>query len=330
MATINDVAKAAGVSVATISRVLNQSERVKPETRERILRIIEELKYAPDASAKALRSRKTNQIGVVLPDISVMFYMELLKGIENTAMGSDYNLIICDAQNQAKREQEYMKLLTEKRLDGLILINSLMEDKEIAGLAERGFPVVSIGREILNSNISSILVSNWSGACQAVEHLIGHGHTRIAYLRGDKSRDDEERFAAYRHVLNQHGIAYDPQLVERGFFTEDGGAKAFHKLVNRTQFTAVFAGNDEMAVGVFGKARELGIEVPREMAVVGFDNIRLARHIVPGLTTADMPKQQLGSSAARKLIEILNHGDIEYEKTILRSELVIRQSCGCE
>lgn len=330
MPTISEVAKAAGVSVATISRVLNQSERVKPDTREHVLQVIEEMQYAPDASAKALRSRKTNQIGVVLPDISVDFYTELLKGIENTAFGADYNLIICDAQNKAKRENEYMKLLTEKRLDGLILINSLMEDAIIEKLVEQGYPVVLIGREIPGVATSSILVSNWSGACQAVEHLISHGHTRIAYLRGIKSQDDEERFAAYRHVLTQHGLEYDPQLVERGFFSEEGGAKAFNKLVKRTKFTAVFAGNDEMAVGVFDKARELEINIPCEMAVVGFDNIRLARHVVPGLTTADMPKQDLGSMAARKLINMLVDGHIEYEKVILRTELVIRQSCGCK
>ena len=329
MPTINDVARAAGVSVATVSRVLNQSEKVKPDTKERVRQVIERLQYSPDASAKALRSRRTSLIGVVIPDVSSIYYLELLKGIENTAIGSNYNLIICDAQNSAEREKEYMKMLSERRLDGFIFINTLLLDEQIAKLAQQGFPLVLIGRELKDGHVTSVMVDNRSGACQAMDHLIGHGHQRIAYLRGMIHPDDEERFSSYRDTLARHGLPFDPQLVERGLFTEEGGAHALGRLVQRAKFTAVFAGNDEMAIGAMGKARQLGLRVPEDLAVVGFDNIRLARHVVPALTTADMPKYQLGAMAAKKLLEALSNEHIVYEKVVLRTELTIRQSCGC-
>ncbi|MGE5529116.1 MAG: LacI family DNA-binding transcriptional regulator [Patescibacteria group bacterium] len=329
MPTISDVARSAGVSVATVSRVLNQSLKVKTATRERVLQAIESLQYAPDASAKALRSRRTNLIGVVIPDVSSIYYLELLKGIENTAIERGYNLIICDAQNSADRENEYMKLLSERRSDGLILINPLMPDAHIDRLARQGFPLVLIGRESKSGNVTSIVVQNQTGARQAMDHLIKHGHKRIAYIRGMQHPDDEERFATYRAVLEEYSLGYDPQLVERGHFTEEGGARAFQRLAQRAKFTAVFAANDEMAVGAMEKAREAGLAIPKDLAVVGFDNIRLARHITPGLTTADMPKYQLGATAAKKLLGAMADDDIAYEKVVFRTELVIRQSCGC-
>ena len=330
MSTISDVARAAGVSVATVSRVLNRSDKVKPETKERVVQVIERLEYTPDASAKALRSRRTSLIGVVIPDVSSIYYLELLKGIENTAIEANYNLIICDAQNSPKRENEYMRMLAERRLDGFIIINTLLPTDRIGRLVKQGFPLVLIGRELPGGHVSSIMVSNSTGARQAVEHLIQqHGHKRIAYLRGMLHPDDEERFAAYRQTLVENGLAFDPQLVERGHFTEEGGARAVQKLWQRAKFTALFAGNDEMAIGAMEKARQLGLKVPGDLAVVGFDNIRLARHISPGLTTADMPKYQLGAMAAKKLLEALANDHIAYEKVVLRTELIVRQSCGC-
>ncbi|MGE5550477.1 MAG: LacI family DNA-binding transcriptional regulator [Bacteroidota bacterium] len=329
MSTISDVARAAGVSVATVSRVLNQSDKVRPETKERVVQAIERLQYTPDASAKALRSRRTNLIGVVIPDVSSIYYLELLKGIENTAIESNYNLIICDAQNSPQRENEYMRMLSERRLDGFIIVNTLLPAEQIGRLAKQGFPLVLIGRELPGGHVSSIMVSNLHGACEAVAHLIRHGHKRIAYLRGMLHPDDEERFAAYRQTLTEHGLTFDPQLVERGNFTEEGGARAVQKLLQRAEFTALFAGNDEMAIGAMEKAKQMGLQVPGDLAIVGFDNIRLARHVSPGLTTADMPKYQLGATAAKKLLEALSDDHIAYEKVVFRTELVIRQSCGC-
>ncbi|MGQ9780116.1 MAG: LacI family DNA-binding transcriptional regulator [Bacillota bacterium] len=326
---IKDVAQAAGVSVATVSRVLNGSEKVGPETRQRVLQAIERLRYTPDASAKALRSRRTNLIGVVIPDVSSIYYLELLKGIENTAIESNYNLIICDAQNSALRETEYMKLLSSRRVDGFIIVNTLMPEEEVAGLARRGFPFVLIGRVFKSADVSSILVDNRTGASQAVEHLIQHGHKRIAYIHGMFHPDDEERFVTYRKTLAEHGMAFDPQLVERGHFTEEGGAQALQRLLQKTEFSAVFAANDEMAIGAMEKARQLGIRVPEDLAIVGFDNIRLARHVIPGLTTVEMPKYQLGAMAAKKLLETLANEHIVYERVVLKTELVVRQSCGC-
>ncbi|MGE5549369.1 MAG: LacI family DNA-binding transcriptional regulator [Bacteroidota bacterium] len=330
MPTILDVAQEAGVSIATVSRVLNQSCRVRPETKERVLRAVENLQYAPDASAKNLRSRRTNLVGVVVPDVSVEFYMELIKGIENTAINSEYNLIICDSQNDPNREIEYIRLLTERRVDGMILTESSMTDDQIAALVGKGFPLVLIGRELPGGGASSVSASNRYGAGLAIEHLIGHGHERIAYIRGIRGgQDEEERFSGYQSVLARHGMAFDPQLVEWGGFTEEGGARALEKLLARRKFSAVFAANDEMAIGVMGKARELGLNVPEDLAVVGFDNIRLAHHVHPGLTTVDQPKYNMGAAAARKLLNMLTRGEIVYEKAVLRTELILRRSCGC-
>ncbi|MGE5552234.1 MAG: LacI family DNA-binding transcriptional regulator [Bacteroidota bacterium] len=329
MATISDVAKTAGVSVATVSRVLNQSDKVRSDTRQRVLQAIEQLRYAPDASAKALRSRRTNLIGVVIPDVSSIYYLELLKGVENTAIESNYNLIICDSQNSADREIEYMRMLSERRLDGFIVINTLMSDAQVEALLHQGFPLVLVGRVLRGGHASSIMVDNRSGARQAVEHLIGHGHRRIAYIRGMFHPDDEERFSAYRQALADHGLPFDPQLVERGHFTEEGGAQAMQRLLHKAKFSAVFAANDEMAIGAMEKARQLGLCIPDDLALVGFDNIRLARHVTPGLTTADMPKYQLGAMAAKKLLQALTDKHIAYERVVLKTELVVRQSCGC-
>lgn len=328
--TIHDVAARSGVSEATVSRVLNEHPAVRPQTRDRVLTAVRELKFVPNAIAKGLRMKRTGIVGVIVPDISSLFFLDIIKGLENTFDLNDYRVAICDSQNQLKKERDNTRWLVDGSVDGLILLRPMMDDQTLRELADLGYPIGVFGRIVDHPVVTSVAIENRVAGRRVAEHLIGHGHKRIGIVLGTEGvQDSEERFQGFQDALRQHGLELVPELVERGGFTEEGGARAFQAMLDRHSVpTAVFAANDEMAVGVMQVAQAAGIRVPEDLAVVGFDNIRLARVVTPALTTLNQPKLDAGFRLGQNMLNRLG-GTADSEQIVLPGDLLVRRSCGC-
>ena len=327
MPTIKDVARLAGVAVSTASMAINNHPRIAPETRLKVLAAARELNYQPNAMARSLKRRRTESIGLILTDISGPFYSELIKGVEDVVLERGYQLLVSSAH--AGREESVRRLLTEGRTDGLIVMAPNLKDDDLAAVAGEEFPVVVLDRRLQGKGISSIRVDNVSAAATAVTHLIANGCRSIAYVSGPQlSRDNQERLQGYRQALEQAGLPAPASLLIPGDFTEEGGRRAAQWLMDRGPLPdGIFAANDEMAIGVMEALRERGVRIPEEVAVVGFDDIRMAAYVRPALTTVRQFKYELGQRAATILFAMLD-GTGEERAEQISTELVVRESCG--
>ncbi|WHX49481.1 LacI family DNA-binding transcriptional regulator [Paenibacillus woosongensis] len=326
---IIDVARRANVSPATVSRVLNGSNLVNAKTEERVLQAIRELDYIPNNMGKQLRSRKTMNLAVVVSDVRVSYYAEIIKGIENMANSLHYNVLICDAQNEKAKEREFLSLLMNRTVDALILVTPNLSDEEIAAYADNGYMVGLIGRKIEHARIPCSFTDNIKLAQEVVFHLAEQGHRKIAFLSGYADATDSiERFEGYVKALKTCGIPFEPALVENGDFSEEGGCEAFHRLCSSgADFTAVFAANDEMALGVYKACNELGISIPDQLAVAGVDNIRLTNYVKPRISSVEQPLYAMGAVLAEKLIDQMND-NVWAEKRCFKvdAKLVVKES----
>ena len=326
---LKDVAKLANVSPSTVSRVINEKTIVSEKTRKKVLKAISELSYVPNALAQNLRSQRTNTIGVIVSDIRVNYYAEIIKGIQNRAYSEKYRVIICDTENDKEKEEEYLKLLLDRSVDGLILVTSKLSDTEIIDIAEKGYSVGVIGRNINHNEILDVSTNNMDVAKQAVEHLINQGNEGVAFLSGySHSNDNYDRLEGYIKALKANGIPFKPELVEVGNFSEDGGYEAISKLFKKdVPFSAVFCANDEMALGVYRACREHNLNIPKDLSVVGVDNIRTSHYLQPPLSTIYQPNYDMGGILARKMIEKMqNKVPTKVDETLLESKLLIRGS----
>lgn len=328
-AKIIDVAAKAGVSPATVSRVLNETSGVTDKTRAKVMRAIDELNYYPNAAAKNLRSQKTMTIAVIAQDINNAYFTEIIKGIENMAYASKYKVIICDAENQKEKEHEYSNMLMNRTIDGLILIAPLSSDEEICQIADKGYFIAVIGRYIEHDKVPCIYTDNVKFSKHVVEHLVENGHRDIVFLSGyPDAVDSYERLEGYLKALRDYQIPFHPELVENGDFNEIGGYEAMKRLFSKSlHFTAVFAANDEMALGVYKACAELGISIPTQLAVVGVDNNRISKYITPTLSTVNQPKYTMGAILVERFIDQMNENNYPDKRVFMvDSELIIRDS----
>ena len=327
---IEDVAEFAGVSTATVSRVLNKTGIVSPETVERVLEAIAELDYVPHAAARGLASRKTNILGVIFPEISGLFFSALLRGIETCLTENGYGLLLYSTQGRILENNEPPPL-NESNSDGLIIFTDCLSEDHLRRLHARGFPMVILHRTPPEGvNIPCITFENKQGARQMTEHLLTvHGYQRIAYLAADGVEDSAWREMGYREALGAHNLPFDPALVGNAMF-EDRVAEVVVNdwLMDGVEFQAIFAGDDESARGAIRALQRAGKRVPQDVAVVGFDDALLSQYLTPPLTTVRAPIEEAGRCAAAQLIQLINTGQAE-PLTLLPVELVIRQSCGC-
>jgi DNA-binding LacI/PurR family transcriptional regulator len=330
-ATISDVAQMAGVSISTVSRVLNGTAPVAEGTVEQVIRAIEALHYAPHAAARTLAGRHANTIGLLLPEISGAFYAPLIRGIETAAQESGFDLLIHSAPTSSRSWRAQLPL-DEHNTDGLLVFTGRLTDQELAQLHARGFPLLLLYRSSpAGLAIPAVILENKAGARQAVEHLITvHRCRRIAFLAGPPGNEDSDwREAGYMEALRRHHIPVDPDLRGVGHFNEVGGREAVQAWMRQgLEFDAIFAGDDETASGAIMALREAGVRVPGDVAVVGFDDVPFARLLVPPLTTVRAPIETVGTTAARHLIDLIHGRPVELV-TQLPAELVVRQSCGC-
>jgi DNA-binding LacI/PurR family transcriptional regulator len=333
-ATIADVAERAGVSIATVSRVLNRTTRVSDEVTARVQKAIEELGFVPQAAARHLASRKTSTIGLLLPEVSSEFFFPILRGIEAATRQAGFDLLIASQpEGQARQPLSVHSLLGNHNTDGLLIFGDLADSPLLAQFTRLNFPVVLLYHAAPpGSGITSIQIENKNGARQLVSHLIEvHGARRIAFLRGPEGNEDSGwRENGYRQALVDHQLEFDPRLVETGNFAQEGGRKAIETLLKKgIQFDAVFAADDGTAIGALAALNQAGLRVPEDVAVVGFDDILPSRYLNPPLTTVRAPTEQVGREAVKQLVRRIHTGQAGAE-VLLPTELVIRQSCGCK
>lgn len=330
--TIIDIAREAGVSISTVSRVMNKSMPVAEETARRVREAIERLQFSPNLSARNLAGKRTNTIGLLLPEVSGAFFQPMLAGIGECLAENNYDLLIFASPKLERHEFSRIIPIGEHNTDGVLIFTNSLDDAEIERLYRRHFPLVLMYRSApAGLSIPSITFENKAGTEQLIDHLIEHhGYRKIAFLAGPKDNEDShQREAGYLASLSRHGLPVDPALLGVGEFEGVIAAQAARDmLASGTRPDAIFAGDDESAAGVMTALLEMGVRVPDEIAVVGFDDDYLAPYLPVPLTTVRAPIYETGYQAARQLISLIRTGTAEMV-TSLPTELVIRQSCGC-
>lgn len=303
-ATIRDVAKRAGVGVATVSRVLNNSGYARPETRERVHRAAAELGFVPSQLARGLVSRSSETIGLVIPDITNPFFPAVTRGVEDGASEAGYTVFLCNTDNDPALEAIDVQKLRERRVDGIIFVGTTDRHDLVERLLGE-IPVVVADRHVEHASIDSVLVDNLAGARAACSHLLDLGHTRIAHLAGNqRTRTAQERCEGYQSALLAAGLPYDERMVAWGDFTYDSGLAMAQVLLGRSpRPTAIFAANDLIAFGAMRAAEDGGLSLPDDLSVVGFDDIPMASVLRPGLTTIRQPAYEMGRLAITMLLE---------------------------
>ena len=330
-ATISDVAERAGVSIATVSRVLNGTAPVADETAERVRLAIAGLNYVPRAAARVLASRRTNMIGLLLPEIGGAFFQLMLRGVEAGVREAGFDLLI-HATHMVHDGVAPRRPLGEHNTDGLILFTDSVDLDEVQRLHRIGHPAVLMHRSSPHGmQIPVVTVENKNGAYQAVWHLIQvHGRHRIAFLRGIQDQEDAIwRERGYREALRNAGVPFDPDLIGQGDFDSHRAEQTVKTwLAEGVNFDAIFAADDESASGALAALRAAGKRVPEDVPVVGFDDVTFARFLVPPLTTVRAPIEQVGREAVHQLVNLIRTGNAD-SQTLLSTELIIRESCGC-
>ncbi|GAX92019.1 LacI family DNA-binding transcriptional regulator [Effusibacillus lacus] len=329
MVRIKDVARLANVSTATVSRVLSNADNVTEETKEKVLNAIQELNYSPNILGRYLRKMETQTILVVVPDITNTFFSKILRGIESIAVQNGYQVLLADTQNNVRQEVEYLNLLRQKRVDGMILLTARMDRSLVEEIAEE-YPVVLACEYLEGSRLPTVSIDNVSSARKATEHLIKLGHRRIAHISGPMdiilSRD---RLRGYQQAMAQYELKFDPVLIQEGDFSyEIGYNMAMKYLALENLPTAIFAANDEMAIGAMKAIREHSLNVPDDIAVMGFDNIKISSIVEPALTTIAQPMYEIGTTSMEILLKLINGEDLKKRQFVLEDQLIIRESCG--
>lgn len=328
---MRDVAERACVSVTTVSHVVNETRPVSKELRQRVLTAMTDLGYQPNALARSLRRKQTHTIGLVIPDSVNPFFAEVARGIEDASFERDYSVILCNSDGDLAKELLYANVLAEKQVDGILFVAvSGMTLQHIQKLQARRLPLVVIDRDVPGATIDSVMVDNARGGWLATRHLIELGHRHIGCIAGPSDlTPSAERVRGYRQALAGSDIPVDETLIVKGDFHYEGGYQKTRQLLAMdSPPTAIFACNDLMAVGVISGAVELGRQVPEDLSVVGFDDIRLASFTTPPLTTVVQPKYEMGVLAVTMLVECLRDRNHQPRQRLLDTSLVIRQTTG--
>ena len=333
VSTIHEVAKRAGVSTATVSRVMSgHKHAVSPETRERVMRVVTSLRYEPNSAAKNLRTLRSGKLLVMVPDISNPFFSLILQGIEEAATREGYAVLLGDTQHDQKREERYALMLRKKEADGLIFLGHRVPN-EVARLVKETAPrcaAVVNGCEFTPSiGVPSVHIDNARAAYEAMDHLYGLGHRRIGIVTGPLISPLSHDRLMGTMLRAKEASSQSTLTVLTGDFSIESGAEAAIQLLDKTDApTAVFCFNDEMAIGAMETARGRGLRVPEDLSVVGFDDIRFARHLNPPLTTVAQPMREIGEGCVRLLLEILRGNAIAPVSLTLPHQFIVRSTTG--
>jgi LacI family transcriptional regulator len=326
--TIYDVAREAGVSIATVSKVINETGRISDKTRNKVLQIMRKLDYQPSVVASALTGKSTYTIGLLIPDLANPFFAEVARSVEDRGHELGFNLVMCSTDNNPQKEAQYISLLKQKRVDGIIVATGMSNDALLKDLVKQEMPLALIARDLPALAVDSVLVDDFIGGYQAASHLTGLGHRRIAIIAEDLSlMSSKERIRGYRHALAEANLPYDESLVLVSDFTVEGGKRCTKQLLDLPEPpTAIFACNDLLAIGAVQAAREQGLRIPDDLSVVGFDNTILATIIDPPLTTVAQPIRDMGRQVMDLLVQEVRGQKTLKQRIVLLPQLVVRQS----
>ena len=324
--TIQDVAKTAGVSVSTVSRVLNGKVDVASSTQARILSVIDDLGYTTNLAARSMRSFKKNLVGLIMPDIAYPFAVEVMRGVNQAIAESEFDLLVYTTgdvrkSGRASHEQKYVSLLNNSISDGVIIV------APVTGEFSTDAPIVSIDPLMSNPNYPSVHATNYQGATDAMNYLLALGHQRIGFISGrSELESSNRRLKGYRDALEKANLPVDEKMIASGDYTTETGAQCARELLSlEDPPTAIFASNDQSAMGVFQVAQEFGLRIPEDLSVVGFDNIMESKYLK--LTTVDQFIYEMGFVATQMLIKLINDEPLESQIYKMQTRLVVRNSC---
>jgi len=328
--TLNEIARLVGLSTSTVSRALNNKPDVHPQTREKVIRMAEKLGYTPNSIAQSLRYKKTKTIGVIIADISNPFFAAVVGGIEDEARKKSYNIILCSSNEEYEREEKAIMVLLRQRVDGLLITPTQRESKDILHIKSLTIPFVLIGRHFSSIKTNYVITDDVLGGFLATDHLLERGHRKILFINAPLHISSaKERLEGYKKALLKHGVEFDGKLVKIAPNVKMIDAYKITKkiLSQKLDFTAVFTFSDFLALGVIKALYENGLKVPRDIAIVGYDDIEFSSALEVPLTTVRQPKYELGKKATNILIEkILKSNSNRVYKMMLKPELIIRNS----
>ena len=326
--TMRDVARLAGLSISTVSHVINNTRVVSDESRQRVSQAMEELGYRPNALARSLRRQKTTTLGMIVPDSANPFFAEVARGIEDTSFAQNYSVILCNSDGDLKKQLAYTNVLIENRVAGILFVAAGISTELVNDLRRRRVPLVVVDREIPGAEVDTVLTNHAQGGRLATQHLVDLGHKRIACISGSSEVSPSgQRLIGYREVLEANGFPFDENLVLKGDFKYESGYEATRRILGiQKPPTAIFACNDLMAVGCISAAAELNVRVPDDLSVVGFDNVRLASFTHPPLTTVAQPIYEIGVIATEMLFQRICDLDAPPRFERLDTELCVRKS----
>ncbi len=328
-ATIKDVARLAEVSVSTVSRALNNGYYVKDETLKRIKDASEKLGYKPNALARSLVNKKSNTIGLIIPEIANPFYTDIIDGVENTATKRNYSIILASGYSQTGETE--VEILLGRQVDGIIHTGVYKTNTAIAKLKAKKFPIVLLGRKLPGVETDCVVINDSYSTYKLTKHLIAMGHSRFGYIYGrDDATVSAEKYAGFIEAVKEAGIEFTTDYFDKGFLSFEGGYAAANKLLNHEiRPTAIVAGNDVMALGARQAIYDAGFTIPDDIALAGYDDIFVSSISGIDLTTVAVPRFRMGSLGAELLVnKIENPQASEIKQIILEPELVIRKTCG--
>lgn len=314
--------------MATVSRVINGNTNVKPTTRKKVMAAIEELEFRPNAVARGLASRKTTSVGVIIPDISNMFFAELARGIEDIATMYNYHIILSSSDQNLNRELDLFDNMLEKQVDGVIFMGGSISEEHVKAFNQSNVPVVLAATVDESNQVPSVNIDYYSAITDAVHELIEKGHQKVGYVSNSiDSSIETSKVNGYQDTFKEHKLSVDSNLIYKGDDTYQSGIKAAHYFMDLDEKpTAILTSSDEMALGVIHGAQDLGVKIPDELAVIGFDNTRLSVMVRPELTTVVQPMYDIGAVSMRLLTKLLKNEDVEEDQVILPHRIIKRSS----
>jgi LacI family transcriptional regulator len=331
--TISHIAKEAGVSQATVSRVLNDSSYVKEETKEKVLKVINELNYVPSAIARSLSTSKTNTIGVIIPDINNSLFGEIIKGISEVADMHNLNIILCDADEKIEKELKALKFLKEQRIQGIIIIPTSVEDEfngeYVSILESMGIPIVLLEGHVKSSKFSGIYINNIDGAYMATETLVKEGHKKIATITGRMTSEAaRDRLEGYKKALHSNNIAIEEKYIFNGDYKIQSGYMRTKEILEmEDKPTAIFVSSNMMTLGCIKALNDEKVRVPEDMAIIGFDNLEILNIVGMNISYTSSPTIEMGKRSMKMLIDILKNDNKDEIKNItLMPELILKGS----
>jgi len=330
MATsIKDVAKEAGVSIATVSRVLNDIDVVNEDTKKKVLDAIKKLGYRPNIVARSLKTQKTSTIGILIPDIASQFYPDIVRGAEDVTNIYDYNIILCNSDFDVEKEKEYLRVLKEKMVDGVIYISSSLNEEILDLINELDLKTVLVETKDKEGRLPSVTIDNISASYEGTKYLIDLGLNNLAFIGVNEENMNAwgERYIGFVNALKDAGLEVDEELCYFKNLTVKTGYQAIQRFTeNNKKFDGIVCASDEIAMGVINALREKGIKVPEDVTVIGFNNNILGEIFYPKLTTISQPSYDMGSVAVRMLIKILNKRELDNPNYVLNYEIIKRES----